>query len=191
MLTGPAAPAGRAARSAQRSSGQEEASTCNCAGPGVAPPPSVSAPGIRAGSPGPVGQTAVPTAAAISPALPPQWSTPPPGTHWPSAPSPPTAVHATPGTHWPLALIHSRPCHPRHTRAGLYRKSLPSSSPTACPDPPPQGLLLSPASQDMAQRLWELPRARVTSSCVCLPHSGGISGPFLGSAKSTLPFGSQ
>ena len=106
MLTGPAVPAGRAARSAQRSSGQEEASTCNCAGPGVAPPPLASAPGIRAGSPGPVGQTAVPTAAAISPALPPQWSTPPPGTHWPSALSPTTAVHATP---WHTLAISSDP----------------------------------------------------------------------------------
>lgn len=76
-LTGPAGPAGRAARSAQRSSGQEKASTCSCAGRGVAPPPSASAPGIRAGSPGPAGQTAVPTAAAISP-------------------SPPTGVLATP-----------------------------------------------------------------------------------------------
>ena len=51
-----------------------------------------------------------------------------------------------------------------------------------------EGLLLSPASQDTTQRLWGLPRARVTSSCVCLPHSGGVSSLFLGSMKSTLPF---
>lgn len=71
-LTGPAGPAGRAARSAQRSTGRGKASTCSCAGHGAAPPPSASAPGIRAGSPGPAGQTAVPTAAAISPS-PPTW----------------------------------------------------------------------------------------------------------------------
>lgn len=81
-LTGPAGPVGRAARNAQRSSGQEEASTCSYAGPEAVPPPSASAPGIRAGSPGPAGQTAVPTAAVISPSplhgpLP-----PPPSTHW-------------------------------------------------------------------------------------------------------------
>lgn len=113
MLTGPAGPAGRAAHSAQMSSGQEEASTCNCVGPGVAPPPSVSAPGIRAGSPGPVGQTAVPTAAAISPAPPPPRSTQPPGTDWPSAAPPPA---------------NRSPHHPRHTLA-ISSDPLPSMPP--------------------------------------------------------------
>lgn len=97
----------------------------------------------------------------------------------PSAPHPPPP--------WSTAT-------PQHTLAGHHRKSPPCSSPAACPDPPSKGLLLPPASQDGAQWPWGLPGlldARITSSCVCLPHSGSISRLFLGSEKSTLSFRSQ
>lgn len=121
-LTGPGGPAGQAARSAQTSNGPEKASTCSCAALGAVPPPSVSAPGIRAGSPGPAGQTAVPTAAAISPS-PSAWSVPPP----------PLTGHTVLADHF---LQH--------------RKSPPSSSPVAAPTLHDKGLLIAPGSQDTA-----------------------------------------